>query len=215
MAAKSIRPPSPKPDPKEYEHLTHKQRMIAGYPYRPGDSELCKERAEARRLILEFNKSSVEEEENRQSIIKKLFHPSCRDKKILVEPSFRVDYGYNITVGNNLQLNYDCVFLDCAPITIGDNFLAAPGVHIYAATHPLDVKHRQDNDDYYELAKPVRIGNNVWVGGQAIICPGVTIGDNSVIGAGSIVIRDVPANVVVAGNPAKIIRYMDGADVDS
>lgn len=83
----------------------------------------------------------------------------------------------------------------------------------YTATHPLDPKHRQDNDDYHELALPVTIGNNVWIGGKAIICPGVTIGDNSVIGAGSVVVKDVPANVVVAGNPAKIIRYMEGADL--
>lgn len=85
--------------------------------------------------------------------------------------------------------------------------------HSYAATHPLDPKHRQGNDDYYELALPVTIGKNVWIGGKAVICPGVTIGDNSVIGAGSVVVKDVPSNVVVGGNPAKIIRYMEGADI--
>lgn len=211
MAAKSISAPAP--DPREYEHLTQKQRMIAGYPYRPGDPELCQERAAARRLIYKFNNADPDDEDTRQQVLKDLFDPSCEDKKLFVEPTLRVDYGYNITVGNNLQGNFGLVILDCAKITIGDNCLIAPNVHIYAATHPIDPKHRQDNDDYYELARPVSIGNNVWIGGQSTICPGVTIGNNVTIGAGSVVIRDVPSNVVVAGNPAKIIRYLEGADL--
>lgn len=213
MASKIIRPlPSP-PDVSEYAHLTEKERMIAGYPYRPGNQQLCDERANARRLIYKFNHAEVDDEATRQSVLKELLHPSCKDKKIFFEPTLRIDYGYNVIVGNNLQVNFGCVILDSAKITIGDNCLMAPNVHIYAATHPIDPKHRQDNDDYYELAQPVTIGNNVWIGGQSTICPGVTIGDNSVIGAGSVVIKDVPANVVVAGNPANIIRYLEGADL--
>lgn len=213
MASKIIRPLPTPPNPSEYEHLTAKERMMAGYPYRPGDAELCKDRAAARRLTIKFNTSEVEDEDTRQSVLKELFHPSCKDKKMFVEPPFRVDYGYNISVGNNLQANFNCVILDCAPIKIGNNCLIAPNVHIYAATHPIDPKHRQDNDDYYELAMPVTIGNEVWIGGQSTIMPGVTIGDNVVIGAGTVVNKDVPSNVVVAGNPARIVRYLEGADL--
>lgn len=213
MAEKKISPFPPAPNPKEYEHLSQKERMIAGYPYRPGHTELCRDRLEAKNKIDQYNKTLPEERSKRAEILKELFHPSCRDKKVFCIPPFRCDYGYNVVVGNNVEMNYDCMILDCTTVTIGDNCLMAPGVHIYAATHPLDPKHRQDNDDYQELAKPVTIGKNVWIGGRAIIGPGVTIGDNSVIGMGSVVIKDVPANVVVAGNPAKIIRYMEGADL--
>lgn len=213
MASKVIRPLPTPPDPSEYEHLSAKERMMAGYPYRPGDAELCRDRLAARRLTNKFNTSEVDDEDTRQAVLKELLHPSCKDKKMFVEAPFRVDYGYNISVGNNLQVNFNCVILDVAPVKIGNNCLIAANVHIYAATHPIDPKHRQDNDDYYELAKPVTIGNEVWIGGQATILPGVTIGDNVVIGAGSVVNKDVPSNVVVAGNPAKIIRYLEGADL--
>ncbi|XP_055326144.1 maltose O-acetyltransferase-like [Sitodiplosis mosellana] len=198
-----------KPDIKEYEHLTQKERMIAGYPYRPGNPQLANERANARQLIRKYNDSEVGDKAGRRKILEELLNPACRDKKIFIEVPFRVDYGYNLTLGNNVEANFNCVFLDCAPITIGDNCLLAPGVQIYAATHPLNPKYRKDDDEYYELAFPVKIGNNVWIGGNAIICPGVTIGDNVVVGAGSVVTKDVPSDVVVAGNPAKVIRTLD------
>lgn len=196
----------PKPDIKLYEHLNEKERMLAGFPYRPSDKQLCDDRFNARILVKKFNELEVDDAKGRQEVMDKLFHPACHGKKLFLEAPIRVDYGYNLTFGNNLQVNFDCVFLDCAPITIGDNCLMAPGVHIYAATHPVDPKHRKDDDEYYELAYPVKIGNNVWIGGKAVICPGVTIGDNCVIGAGAVVVKDVPANSVVAGNPAKVIR---------
>jgi maltose O-acetyltransferase len=123
-------------------------------------------------------------------------------------------------VGSNFYCNFDCIILDSAPVTIGDNCLLAPGVHIYTDTHPIDPQFRknclqQDPPDgvYFELAKSVTIGHTCWIGGRSIICPGVTIGDNVVIGAGSVVTKDVPSNVVVGGNPAMIIRYLDGAEV--
>lgn len=200
------RPLPPKPDIKLYEHLNEKERMIAGFPYNPFDETLLKERSAARKLIQTYNASDAENEDERRKILDNLLNPACRGKKLFIEPPFRVDYGYNITAGNNLQANFGCVMLDCAPITIGENCLIAPGVHLYAATHPIDPKYRQDNEDYYELAYPIKIGDNCWIGGQAVICPGVTIGNNVTVGAGSIVTKDVPDNVVVAGNPAKIIR---------
>lgn len=205
----SNRPTVVKPDLKEYEHLTEKERMNAGYPYAPGDEQLNNERTRARKLIKKYNALEVDDSKGRQEILDELLNPACLGKKLYIEAPFRVDYGYNLTFGNNLQVNFDCVFLDCAPITIGENCLMAPGVHIYAATHPLNPKYRKDDNEYYELAFPVKIGDNVWIGGKAIICPGVTIGDNVVVGAGAVVTKDVPSNVVVAGNPAKIIRNMD------
>lgn len=195
----------------EYAHLTEKERMTAGYPYVPMDAELTRDRAKARKLIREFNATADDDVDGQRAVLKKLFNPLSRGPIMAIEKTLHVDYGYNITHGKNFYANFDCVILDCAPITIGDDVMLAPGVHIYAATHPLNARHRKldDESNYYELAFPVKIGNNVWIGGRAVICPGVIIGDNSVIGAGSVVIKDVPANVVVAGNPAKIVRHID------
>ncbi|MCA1921673.1 DapH/DapD/GlmU-related protein, partial [Buttiauxella noackiae] len=122
-----------------------------------------------------------------------------------IEPSFRCDYGYNIFLGKNFYANFDCVILDVCPVHIGENCMLAPGVHIYTATHPLDAVTRNSG---VEFGKPVTIGNNVWIGGRAVINPGVTIGDNVVIGAGSVVTKDIPANSVVAGNPARLIKMV-------
>lgn len=122
-----------------------------------------------------------------------------------IEPTFRCDYGYNIFLGNNFFANFDCVMLDVCPIRIGDNCMLAPGVHIYTATHPIDPVARNSGA---ELGKPVTIGNNVWIGGRAVINPGVTIGDNVVVASGAVVTKDVPDNVVVGGNPARIIKKL-------
>ena len=124
----------------------------------------------------------------------------------IVEPPLAFDYGMNISVGHNFYCNFDCVLLDCSDIIVGDDVMFGPGVHVYTAHHPLDASTRASG---LELAHPVRIGNRVWVGGRAIICPGVTIGDDVVVGAGAVVTKDVPSRVVVAGNPAIIIRYLD------
>jgi len=202
-----IRPAPKQPDLKEYEHLTEKERMNQGYPYLPWDPQLKEERGAARKLVAEFNAAPAgpEHEQYRKGILKKLFNPNTHDN-IFIEPSFRCDYGYNITLGEGAEFNFDCCILDCAPVKIGRKFLCAPNVHIYAATHPVCGKERE----LYELARPVTIGDNVWVGGQTVICPGVTIGNDVTIGAGSVVTRDVPSHCVVAGNPAKIIRYLPG-----
>lgn len=120
------------PDIKEYEHLNEKERMLAGYPYNPFDPVLMRDRLQVRKLIREYNTSEIDEEDKRQELLKKILHPSCKDKKVFIQPNFRVDYGYNIIVGNNFQVNFDCVILDCAKVTIGDNCLIACGVHIYA-----------------------------------------------------------------------------------
>lgn len=181
--------------------MTEKEKMIKGEMYLADDEVLVKERLNARRLFREFNSTLETELEKRTEILKKLFGEV--KGKIYIEPTLKCDYGYNIKVGENFYANYDCVMLDICPITIGNNAFLAPGVHIYTATHPLDPIERNSG---YEYGKPVKIGDNVWIGGRAVICPGVTIGDNVVVAAGAVVTKNVPNNVVVGGNPAKIIK---------
>ncbi len=180
---------------------TEKQKMLAGEPYFAGDEQLTEERLKARRLTYTYNNTSFDEIDVRGEILSQLFGRT--GKSIFIEPTFKCDYGYNIYVGENFYANFDCVMLDVCKIEIGDNCLLAPGVHIYTATHPLNATQRADA---VEFGKPITIGNNVWIGGRAIINPGVTIGDNAVIASGSIVVKDVPANVLVGGNPARIIK---------
>lgn len=127
-------------------------------------------------------------------------------ENIYIEPNIRFDYGYNTYVGENFYANFNCVILDVCEVRIGDNCLLAPGVHIYTATHPL---HPVERVSGKEFGKPVKIGDNAWIGGNAVINPGVTIGNNVVIASGSVVTKDIPDNVVVGGNPAKIIKHID------
>ena len=179
---------------------TEKEKMLAGELYFAMDEELWREHNHAQNILMKFNNSP---DENRSEILKELFGKT--GENFCVKPNFRCDYGYNIHVGENFFANYDCVILDVCKVTIGDNCLMAPRVCIYTATHPLDVDLRISGLEY---GKPVTIGNNVWLGGSSVIAPGVTIGDNSVVAAGAVVVKDVPANVVVGGNPAKIIKHI-------
>ena len=182
---------------------TEKEKMLLGDMYDPSDPQLAEERLHARKLARLFNETTESEAELRADLLKRLFGSS--GENINIEPSFRCDYGYNIHVGENFFANFDCVFLDVCEIRIGDNCLLAPGVHIYTATHPL---HASDRNSGREYGKPVTIGKNVWIGGRAVINPGVKIGDNAVIASGAVVTRDVPANAVVGGNPARIIKMI-------
>lgn len=186
---------------------TEKEKMIGGELYLASDPDLVKERKNARRLTRLFNDTLETEREKRREILKELL--GSTGKYLNMEPTFRCDYGYNIHVGEEFYANFDCVMLDICEIRIGDNCLLAPGVHIYTATHPLDPKERSSGLEY---GKPVTIGNNVWIGGRAIINPGVTIGDNVVIASGAVVTKDIPDNVVVGGNPARIIKSIEGSD---
>lgn len=180
---------------------TEKQKMLNGELYNAADPELCRERLNARELTRLFNHSLETDKNQRTELLKKLF--GSTGENIYIEPTFRCDYGYNIHVGQNFYANFDCVFLDVCEIRIGDNCLIAPGVHIYTATHPLNTKERISGAEYGE---PVNIGDNVWIGGRAVINPGVNIGNNVVIASGSVVTKDVPDNVVIGGNPARIIK---------
>lgn len=183
---------------------TEKEKMLNGEMYDPADPVLVKEREEARRLVRLFNQTTEQEDEKRVELLKELLGSTGKD--VYMEPNIRFDYGYNTHVGENFFANFDCTFLDVCEIHIGDNCMLAPAVQIYTATHPLDPVERNSGKEY---AKPVIIGDNVWIGGHAIINPGVTIGDNVVVASGAVVTKDVPNNVVVGGNPARIIKEIN------
>ncbi|MBM7565995.1 maltose acetyltransferase domain-containing protein [Paenibacillus sacheonensis] len=182
---------------------TEKEKMISGELYNAGDPELVQERLRARRISRLFNESLETEDERRRELLGELF--GSTGSRYYVEPTFRCDYGYNIHVGENFYANFDCVFLDVCAIRLGDNCFLGPGVHIYTATHPLDAEERISGA---EFGKPVTIGSSVWIGGRAVINPGITIGNNAVIASGAVVTKDVPDNVVVGGNPAKVIKLI-------
>ena len=183
---------------------TEKQKMLAGEYYHSGDIELLKERSFAKSLTHKYNLLLPDEQDEKLRILDQLLAKIGKGSSI--EPTFRCDYGYNISIGDHVFINFDCVMLDTCEIVIGNNVLIAPGVHLYTAGHPLDVETRIKD---IEFGKPISIGNNVWIGGRAIINPGVTVGDNAVIASGAIVTTDVPANVVVAGVPAKVIKMIE------
>lgn len=155
----------------------------------------------ARVLVQKFNRLDVDKTEERNNVLKELLGEIGEGSDI--NPNFYCDFGTHIFIGKNFFCNYNCTILDIAEVKIGDNCLFAPNVSLYTAAHPIEIEGRLQN---IGTGAPIEIGNGVWIGGSSIIIGGVTIGDNAVIGAGSIVTRDVPANTIVAGNPAKVIR---------
>ncbi|MAL58970.1 MAG: maltose acetyltransferase [Flavobacteriaceae bacterium] len=184
--------------------MTEKQKMLAGEMYDPLDNVLFNEREQAKLLFQEINNLNETQKEKRSKLIYKLFGKA--GKNLWVEPPFYCDYGYNISVGNHVFFNYNCCILDVMPVTIGHNVMIAPNVQIYTATHPLEAKARNSGK---EFAKPISIGNDVWIGGSAIICPGVTIGNRVVIAAGAVVTKNIPDDVLVGGNPAKVLKAIE------
>jgi maltose O-acetyltransferase len=177
---------------------TERAKMVAGELYDPADPELVAARARARELLSSYNAAPD------ASLLRRLVRSVGPDS--LVEPPFHCDYGFNIRVGKRFYANVGCVFLDCAPIDIGDAVLLGPGVHLYAATHTVDAETRRRG---LEHALPIKIGDDVWIGGGAIVLPGVTIGDRAVIGAGSVVSTDVASDVVAVGNPCRHLRKLE------
>jgi maltose O-acetyltransferase len=182
---------------------SEKQKMLAGELYNSTGPELVGERHAAQRLLALYNATDVGDAAGRLTLLRQLFGAVGDNPGIL--PRFHCDYGYNIRLGRNCFINYNCVFLDCAAIEIGDDLQMAPAVQLYTAYHPLD---RAERAAGWEAAKPIRIGSGVWIGGGAIVLPGVTIGDGCVIGAGSVVTRDLPPDTLAAGNPARIVRSL-------
>lgn len=189
--------------------MNQKERMLAGLPYKAWLDGLSQERLACQEKLGRFNALPPQAREEAAALLKELFGKT--GESVHVVPPLYCDYGTNIQVGENFFANYQLTVLDCAPVTIGDNVQIAPNVSIYTAGHPL---HPDSRNSGYEYALPITIGDNVWIGGNVVICPGVTIGDCAVIGAGSVVTRDVPPWTVAAGNPCRVLRQITEADRD-
>lgn len=179
-----------------------KEKMLAGEPHFAGDAVLFMDRERAHEICERLN-ASISWNARRQTLVRELFG-ECGEW-VGVQPPFFCDYGYNIKVGSGVFMNFNCVILDSAEVRIGDNVLLGPGVHIYAASHPLDHAERASG---LIKAKAIEIGADVWIGGNTVICPGVKIGERSVIGAGSVVTHDIPPDVLAVGSPCRVIRRL-------
>jgi maltose O-acetyltransferase len=180
-----------------------KEKMLAGELYVADDPELYAAHLRAQSILARFNATPADAGDERRAMLIDLF--SRFGEGTVLKPTLRCDYGFNISIGERTFINFDCVLLDCNRIVIGNEVQFAPGVHVYTATHPLDAKQRRSGVEY---ALPVVIGDGAWLGGGAIVCPGVTIGENTVVGAGSVVVRDLPANVLAVGNPCRVVRQL-------
>lgn len=185
---------------------SEKEKMLAGEPYVATDPELKREYLFAREVIHRFNALPPGAFEEAMALLRGLC--GALGEGAVVMAPFQCDYGYNLRIGRNFFANYNCVFLDCAPITIGDDVQIGPGVQLYTASHPLDAALRRAGPEY---ALPITIGSGAWIGGGSIVLPGVSIGAEAVIGAGSVVTRSVPPGVVAAGNPCRVIRPIEEA----
>jgi maltose O-acetyltransferase len=181
---------------------TNREKMLAGELYDPLDPELVAARERARNLCQDLNATREADQAGRRRILRELFAAGGDD--LSLQPPFFCDYGSNIHLGSKCFFNFNCIILDVCEVRIGDYAFFGPAVQIYTATHPMDYELRRTQ----EFGKPVQIGHDVWVGGGAIICPGVTIGSRTVIGAGSVITRDIPDDVFAAGNPCRLIRTL-------
>ena len=180
--------------------MTEREKMLAGLPYDSADPDLVAGRERSASLCMAFNTQG--DAAARQALVRELLGQA--DEATVIVPTFYCDYGVNIRVGKRAFVNANCVFLDCADIIIGDHFQCGPGVQLLTPEHPLDAMERR----HLETARPIVIGDDVWIGGGAIVLAGVTIGDRSVIGAGAVVTKDVPSDVVAVGNPARVVKRL-------
>jgi maltose O-acetyltransferase len=183
--------------------VTEKEKMLAGELYRADDPELVADRRRCRLLVERLNSLGEAERPARREILGELLGEIGEGTEI--EPPFQCDYGFNVSLGPRAFVNYGAVILDCAPVTIGAEALLATNVQLLTATHPLDAAARRSG---LEAAAPISIGAGAWLGGGAIVCPGVTIGEDTVVGAGGVVTRDLPAGVLAVGNPARVVREL-------
>jgi len=184
--------------------MSERAKMLAGELYDPLDPELAAARARARDLCQTLNATREGQQEERRTILRQLLGAGGDD--VWMQPPFFCDYGSNIFLGKKCFFNFNCIVLDVCAVRVGDYTLFGPAVQIYTATHPMEAELRRTQ----EFAKPIVIGSDVWVGGGAIICPGVTIGSRTIIGAGSVVTRDLPDGVFAAGNPCRVLRVVAG-----
>lgn len=185
--------------------MTEKEKCTQGLLYNANyDQELINERISAKDLCHEYNHLKNSDVAGRETLLKKMLGKTGQN--ICIEPSFWCDYGYNIEVGENFYSNHNLVILDCAKVIFGNNVFIGPNCGFYTANHPIDVKQRNEG---LETAHPITVGDNVWFGGNVVVLPGVSIGNNAVIGAGSVVTKDIPENVVAVGNPCKVVKNID------
>lgn len=184
--------------------MDEKEKMVRGDFYDPMDRQLITERMKTRKLLHTLNHSSPVDQIKRRELFKELFGKIGDD--FFIEPPFYCDYGYNIEIGEDFSANFNCIMLDVTQIIIGDGVSLGPGVHIYTATHPTEPKERLAKTEY---GKKIIIEDNVWIGGGAVISPGIKIGSNSTVGAGSVVIKDIPEDVIAVGNPCEVIKRFD------
>ncbi|WP_440877358.1 sugar O-acetyltransferase [Thalassotalea sp. PLHSN55] len=178
-------------------------KMLAGEFYTPSDKQLGEMRSTARQLTYQYNQTTPSQISLRQNILTTLF--AQVGSNVEIEPNFHCDYGSNIYLGDNFFANFGCVILDCATVTIGDNCLVGPQVGIYTACHPLNPEQRNSG---VEFSKPITIGDNCWLGGHATINSGVSLGNNVVVASGAVVTKNFADNLVIAGNPAKVIKTL-------
>ena len=199
--------------------MTELEKCMAGEYYNCHDKIFLDFKSHARKLLQEYNALAYEQKEEKKSVLKQLF--GGIGTNVSVGLPFICDYGQNIYVGNNVSVNMNCTFVDCNTITIGDNVLIASNVQLYTATHPVELSERLtpnwsiETEQYFcrTYALPIKIGNGCWLGGGVIVLPGVTIGDCSVIGAGSVVTKDIPENSLAVGNPCHVIRKINGGNM--
>ena len=187
--------------------MTERERMLSGQLYDAGDETLTAARGRAKRLTWRYHQLDPTDWDSRTQILQELLGHLGEDSWI--EPPFRCDYGTQISIGDHFFANYDCIFLDVAPITIGNRVMFGPRVCLYTAGHPLDAATRNTG---LEFGKPIAIGDDVWLGGNVVVLPGVTIGAGTVVAAGSVVRRDLPPHVLAAGNPCQVLRPITAAD---
>jgi maltose O-acetyltransferase len=180
--------------------LSQREKMLAGELYDPLDAELAHARERARDLCQDLNTTREKDTQQRRHVLKELF--GMGGESVWMQPPFYCDYGSNIFLGERVFFNFNCIVLDVCLVKVGDFTLFGPAVQIYTATHPMNAELRRKQ----EFGKPIEIGSDVWVGGGAIICPGVKIGSKTVIGAGSVVTKDIPEGVFAAGNPCRVMR---------
>ncbi len=188
--------------------MTEKEKMLSGISYDCGDNELIERWHKAKKLQQEYNNTLSTDKTKLDLLLDELL--GSKGENVWIAAPIFVDYGENIHIANNVEINMNCVFLDCNRIEIGSNSGIGPGVHIYTVFHPLKANERLgENSTFWKSqTAPVKIGNNVWISGGSIILPGVSIGDNTTIGAGSVVTKDIPSHVLAFGNPCRIVRNL-------
>lgn len=187
--------------------MTEKEKLQAGELYNGNDRELVNDRAAVKKLCMEFNAAVYNDYQKKARLLDRIL--AFKGENTWIEPNFFCDYGYNIFIGDNFYANHNLVILDCAEVSFGNNVFIGPNCGFYTAGHPVDAPTRNSGLEY---AKPIKVGNDVWIGGNVCVMPGVTIGDNVVIGAGSVVTKDIPSGVVAVGNPCAPLRKISEGD---